>query len=208
VSRSARAAVVTAVLASAFYALDLRGWELVVPGVPLALALAPLPFRRRPHLRRAIAGIGGVICLGWAAYFVVYGGVLFLPTALFLVLSTGRPRPEPEMPPQTLPVCIDELRAVLYALVTGRYEAAAAATSGEVTAKRIEELLVGYPYRPTSYPPSWLVESAVARRGDHWDVSVPFWTVEEGRSDLAALFRIAVDEDGRCDVELRGIHVP
>ena len=202
-------AVVTAALAFAFFTFDLRGWELVVPGLVVALALLPLFFERSSATRRNVAMAAGVLCVVWAALVAVVGGVLFLPTAVFLFASARRPT---SPPPETLPACIDEVRAVLAALVTGRYDEAVAAGRGRLRAGDVATAVAEYPYRPVVYSPTWLQESQVseraAERGREWDVSVPFWTAEEGRSDLEARLLVRQDEEGRCEVELRDVLVP
>lgn len=73
------------------YSFDLRTFnEFLLPGTVLVCAVVPLLLGAHPLLQRLACLLGGGICLILGLTFAVFGGVILLPTAVFLFVAAGR----------------------------------------------------------------------------------------------------------------------
>lgn len=109
---------------------------------------------------------------------------------------------------------LDLLDTLVALLIDGNYEGAAALTqSDRLPAAEMRWALEQYGRTLTAIPDhGWTLADAVAianpREGQAWSVSLPLWTVEEGRSDLEVETTICILPDGRQTIRLDNIRVP
>lgn len=103
-------------------------------------------------------------------------------------------------------------RPILNRILRGDYEGAVARCSmSRCTAEDLRRVVMEYPATFIEPPADAYVElnavEVTVANEPTWDVCIPLWTREEGRSDLTLTVWI-IDVGGRLTVELLSLHVP